>query len=457
MRATPWLVLTLLSGFSSPLPAMDDLHDLVRAYVAAHGAGHGAVPSYARQTGLACSACHYQFLTLTPFGREFKLNGYVLTNRTLITEKDSTNGGSLDLSPTSLVSAMLTASLTHLNDALPDTQNDAVALPQELSVFLAGQISSKVGIFAQLTYAGPDGSFGIDNVDLRYANHTSGDTPVIYGVTLNNSPSVQDLWNTTPVWGFPFIGTDAAPGPTASPILDDAFSQNALGLGAYTMINGLIYGEFSVYRSAIQGQAAPDAESGAIDGVAPYWRLALQKEFGRTYLMLGTYGMHASVFPDVLSGPTNAYTDIGVDAQFETPIGGGELVARGTWLHEDQTLDATFDAGDANSANNDLSTLRFNASYYPNQRFGLTAGYFETTGSTDTGLYPVDPVEGSANGSPKTTGFIGEVDYDPWENVRLGLQYTGYGNFNGGSTDYDGSGRDASDNNTLLLFAWLAF
>ncbi len=84
-------------------------------------------------------------------------------------------------------------------------------------------------------------------------------------------------------------------------------------------------------------------------------------------------------------------------------------------------------------------------------------GKSQTTGSTDTGLYPADPVEGSANGSPKTTGFIGELDYDPWENVRLGLQYTGYGNFNGGSTDYDGSGRDDSDNNTLLLFAWLAF
>ena len=27
------------------------------------------VPSFSRQTGLACSACHYQFPQLTPFGR----------------------------------------------------------------------------------------------------------------------------------------------------------------------------------------------------------------------------------------------------------------------------------------------------------------------------------------------------------------------------------------------------
>jgi len=37
------------------------------------------VPSFTRQTGLACSACHYQFPQLTPFGRLFKLNGYTLT------------------------------------------------------------------------------------------------------------------------------------------------------------------------------------------------------------------------------------------------------------------------------------------------------------------------------------------------------------------------------------------
>ena len=38
-----------------------------------------AVPSYARQTNLACAACHTIFPELTPFGRSFKLNGYTLT------------------------------------------------------------------------------------------------------------------------------------------------------------------------------------------------------------------------------------------------------------------------------------------------------------------------------------------------------------------------------------------
>ena len=36
-----------------------------------------AVPSYARQTGLPCSGCHYTPPELNPAGRKFKLLGYV--------------------------------------------------------------------------------------------------------------------------------------------------------------------------------------------------------------------------------------------------------------------------------------------------------------------------------------------------------------------------------------------
>ena len=35
-----------------------------------------ALPSYARQTGQQCAACHNGFLELTHYGRQFKLNGY---------------------------------------------------------------------------------------------------------------------------------------------------------------------------------------------------------------------------------------------------------------------------------------------------------------------------------------------------------------------------------------------
>ena len=464
MRSTRWLISALLFGFASPLTASDSLDDRVRAYIAAHtadapaSAAHG-VPSYARQTGLACSACHYQFPTLTPFGRKFKLNGYTLTNLTTLTEKDSTNGGRLDLSPFSLLSAMATASLTHTKDEVPDTQNDAAALPQELSGFLAGRISPNIGIFSQFTYAGADGAFGIDNVDIRFAQKTTigAGTEIAYGVTLNNSPAVQDLWNTTPVWGFPFIGSEGAPAGAASAIIDEGLAQNVLGLGSYALVGNLVYGEFTVYRSAFQGAAAPSSETGAIHGVAPYWRLALQKEWEHRYAMIGTFGLHTSLFPDVLSGPRDSYSDVGVDAQVESKAGSGNVVVRGSWIHERQTLAATEPAGGAANLKNTLKEFRVNASYYPRQWLGVSGGWFDTRGTADPGLYPAEPVDGSANGSPKTNGFVGEVDLNPWENTRVGLQYTAYANFNGGKTNYDDAGRNASGNNTLFAFAWLAF
>jgi hypothetical protein len=459
MRAILRLLPVLCTAFATPVSATDNLHDLARAYVAAHTAA-AHLPSYARQTGLACSACHYQFLTLTPFGRKFKLNGYTLSNLAPLIDKDSAaNGGRLGLSPFSMLSAMATAAVTHTNADVPDTQNDAAALPQELSGFLAGRITPKIGLFSQFTYAGADGAFGIDNVDIRFADKTAtgGGTEIAYGVTLNNNPSVQDLWNTTPAWGFPFIGSEGAPGGAAAALIDGGLSQNVLGLGGYAMVGQLVYGELSVYRSAFQGSAAPSSATGAIHGLAPYWRLALQKEWEHQYLMVGTFGLHTSLFPDVLTGPRDTYSDVGADAQFESSVGSGNLVVRGAWIHERQTLDATFTAGESANAKNTLKVLRLNASYYPRQWLGVTGGYFDTRGSTDAGLYAPDPVEGSATGSPKTNGFIGEVDLNPWENTRLGVQYTGYANFNGRKTDYDGSGRDASGNNTLYAFAWLAF
>ena len=40
---------------------------------------------------------------------------------------------------------------------------------------------------------------------------------------------------------------------------------------------------------------------------------------------------------------------------------------------------------------------------------------------------------------------------------KLGLQYTAFLKFNGASTNYDGAGRNASDNNTLYLLLWFSY
>ena len=45
----------------------------------------------------------------------------------------------------------------------------------------------------------------------------------------------------------------------------------------------------------------------------------------------------------------------------------------------------------------------------------------------------------------------------PLANFKIGVQYIVYTQFNGGTKNYDGFGRNAGDNNALMLFAWMIF
>src|SRR5277367_4537964 len=80
-----------------------------------------AVPSFARQTGMTCAACHTVFPELTPFGREFKLNGYVLDNIRQITGIDIDSHQTLALNSIPPISMMVQVSYTHTSAALPDS------------------------------------------------------------------------------------------------------------------------------------------------------------------------------------------------------------------------------------------------------------------------------------------------------------------------------------------------
>jgi hypothetical protein len=421
-----------------------------------------AVPSFSRQTGLACSACHYQFPQLTPFGRLFKLNGYSLTGLKVITETNLQKVAGLELIPIAPLSVMTEASVTHLATRLPGTQNDNAAFPQQLSLFFAAAITPHIGTLTQLTYDGAAGTVGIDNTDIRAASRTHlAARDLVYGVTLHNNPTVQDVWNTTPAWGFPFASSGVTPGSVAATAIDGGFAQQVLGLGAYTLWNNLLYVELTGYRSAPQGAANPPDSTSAntINGVTPYWRAALQHQFGKDYGMIGTYGLATHVYPTGVAGPTNAYTDVGFDAQYEHPLFGGVIIGRATWITERQRLTAfaARPAPIAANLHNTLNTIRINASAHPNARYAVTAGYFSTTGSRDTLLYTPAPVTGSGTGRPNTNGVIEEFDFNPWQNTRLALQGVQFTRFNGAATSYDGSGRRASANNTLYALLWVAF
>ena len=422
-----------------------------------------ALPSYAQQTGQPCQRCHTVAFgpALTPYGMEFKLNAYTW--------------GKQDSIP---VSAMLVSSFTNTQKgqdggAAPHfASNDNLAVDQT-SLFYAGRIYGNAGAFVQVTYDGVGQRIAWDNLDLRYADHVKlGGQSVVYGVTFNNNPTVQDLWNSTPAWSFPYESSPLAPTPVAAPLLEGALAQQVGGLTAYTMIDKTLYLEGGAYRELphrLQSQlgVGPNGES-TVKGFAPYWRATLQHSFGAAYTSLGTFGMASRIRPggDNSQG-TDRYTDLGFDATMQWQFDATNAVnANATLIHENQHLGASVALGGAANATNHLNTERVNVGYVWSQTVSFSGGPFWISGKADPVLYAPDPIGGSASGSPSSRGYLLQLEYvpfgkfdswlRPWANVRFGLQYTGYTSFNGGRRNYDGNGRNAGDNNTLYGFIWFA-
>lgn len=436
-----------------------------------------AVPSFARQTGLDCTTCHTAFPQLTPFGRVFKLTGYTMSS------------GETHLPP---LAVMLQGApgFTHTAKDQPSgdlpsrfNDNDNVSLNQ-ISFFYSGrllgpyadalfgeraaQVLDKIGVFTQGTWDGVEHAWAWDNMEMRAAHSTAvKGKSLVLGGYLNNNPTVQDLWNTTPAWGFPFSGSGLAPGPDAAPLLAGGLSQQVLGFGGYGMLENQLYLETGAYTtlsaSAQKSLGVDPSGEAEIDDLAPYWRVALQKAWGSHTLELGTYGLHAATFPGRIdTAGHDHYTDVGMDLQFQRLSPRHDVTLLSNWIYEKQDLDASRRLGLASNGSNVLWSGSVTVSYLFDKTYGFDIQYFYTAGDSDALLY------GSRTGSPDSDGWVFQLDYLPlnkrggpafWphSNVKLSLQYTLYRRFDGSQKNFDGAGRDASDNDTLYLQAWIAF
>jgi hypothetical protein len=452
-----------------------------------------ALPSFARQTGQPCGACHTDFPGLTPYGRRFKLGGYTAGGGayrpTLFPSSDDSSESDTKKKWVPPISMMAIVGFTNTETPqAPPTapysaNNNTVVSP--VSFFWGGAVTDHIGAFAQLTYnAPPAGGFGNDpfghtwtwdQTDIRYADSTSiGNFAVTYGITANNNPTVQDAWNSTPAWAFPnaYAVSTLGFGFGPTPLIDGAFAAHVGSVGAYAYINDVLYLEASAYHTLDHSTqnalgADPFSAPGTSD-VMPYWRVAFEPHWGNNWLEIGTFGMMAGIHPwaSPPGGPnavttatfsqTDKYTDIGFDTQYQYQGDNYWFTLRGSYIHEYQKLDASFANFVAANPTNELNEARAYASlaYGNDNRVVLTGQYFNSWGSADTALYASSP-----NFSPNSDGWIAEIAYIPfissvapgwpWFNARVGLQYTWYEKFNGTTVG-------ASSNNTLFLYLWLA-
>lgn len=465
-----------------------------------------AVPAFARQTGQNCVACHAggQFPELTAYGRMFKLTGYTLGQRGV---------------PLSAMAVITDTKVRNTSDPNGDPRADFPPKNGSLifntaSIFLAGKATDNIGGFVQMTYNNYDhldanrdwkGKTVSDNMDLRYVDRF-GDNghDLIVGLSANNNPSVQDVWNSAPAWGFDLVPGSNPIGLPAAPLLLGGLAQQVAGVGAYAFWNQTVYAELSTYRTAdkfwsfmSQGLKFDDGSRNRLSGSAPYARLAITRDWGPHNVMVGAMGLAAKLHTDPTDpgSPANRYNDWGLDGQYQYNVDPHTITAQVSYLHErikyDGSVAGQFGAYDANgdianSASNTgsnaqpltnssdtLELFRAKASYVYRATYGTTLSYFKLRGSynslnqagvpgdptgLDSGGSPTLPsVANSVSGKPDTTGWTTEVFWLPTQYARVGLQYTMFSKFLGASRNYDGWGRDAKDNDTLFFYVWGAY
>jgi hypothetical protein len=426
-----------------------------------------AVPSFAAQTGQACQACHVGAFgpQLTAFGREFKLQGYTMRS----------GGWNVPISAMAVASYVQTQKAQAAPPASGFGTNDNSGWDQ-FSIFVAGGLGSNLGAFIQTTYDGIGKAWSWDNLDIRAVKKVEfKGADVLLGASLNNNPTVQDPWNTTPAWGYPYTSSALAPSPAAGPLLAGGLATNTLGVTTYAWINSTYYVELGAYQSmgaqTLRRLGADPYGPGDISGVAPYGRIAMQKPFANGILEVGAFGLQADIHParDRSTGVTDNYTDLGLDTSWlYTTAGGSVLSLNARYTHEDQNLHATCLLGageggpDPACTNNTMQDIRVDASYYWQDKIGGTVAVFDTTANANAVLYPDAPTS-----KPNSSGAMFQVDGTPWGattsplgprfNMRVGAQYFVYQRFNGAARNYDGTGAKAGDNNTLRLFAWVAY
>jgi hypothetical protein len=469
-----------------------------------------ALPAFARQTGQNCVSCHAggQFPELTPYGRLFKLTGYTIGER------------AIPLSVMGVASYARVADTTKSDNPAEDFQKNGKPILATGSAFIAGKVTDNLGAFAQITYDNyasraigedgePTGSFkghsSADNIDIRYADRfIDGNRDLILGMSLNNNPSVSDVWNSAAAW-MQYV---PVPSPTSHQFIDGAApfpgfgsGGNIAGLNLYAFWNRTVYAEVGTYRTAdgplsFMSAGIADADRTHLDGGNnPYWRFALSHEWGPHNLMIGTSGMIAHVYDagsdTTDSGNLGRVRNTGIDAQYQYILDPHTITVQAAYMRQKvdyspNTLAAAespyFQADgvtpvDPARPSDTLNVFRAKVSYIYQAKYGGSLAFFNSTGTSNTlnqtsgydtngQITAADPlgtgitstrVNGNLTGNPATRGWTLEAFWTPVQYMRIGAQYTAYSKYNGASDNYDGFGRNARDNNSLFLYLWAAY
>lgn len=151
-----------------------------------------AVPAFARQTEMACAACHYQhFPTLNAFGRAFKQGGYTMTGGQSMVEGDA-----LSL-PVALNASLITKLRYQKTNGSSDTGTDKGELqfPDEAALLIGGRAGEHIGFLLEAALADAE-SFNSYKVHFNYPVGDTNYGAVVFLTDAGGAPYGFELFNT---------------------------------------------------------------------------------------------------------------------------------------------------------------------------------------------------------------------------------------------------------------------
>jgi hypothetical protein len=254
-----------------------------------------AVPAFARQTGMACAACHFQsYPAINAFGRAFKSAGY-----TLIGAQEKIEGDDLSL-PVVLNASLVTKfryQKTNGDDKRVATNTGELQFPDEAALLIGGRAGEHVGFVLELaTFGEADtGSGDVAGTADLGTGEVTGDAdtgsgefslfgsfkmPITYkvgGADLSFIPFTTDAGGAG--YGFELLNTGAQRFQRVGEDRNALMAQQYLGLGAgeaegfaFVAANEMGFVNVSLW--------APIHGSFAMKSLAPYFRAALTPSIG---------------------------------------------------------------------------------------------------------------------------------------------------------------------------------
>lgn len=155
-----------------------------------------AVPAFARQTGMACTACHFQhYPALNAFGMAFKMNGY-----TLIGAQGKVEGEGLSIPDTLNASLVTKIRYQKTNgDSDEGTNKGELQFPDEGALLIGGRAGEHIGFLLEMQL--PEGD------ESAFASFKM---PIVYdvgGTALSVIPFTTDAGGAA--YGFELLNTGA--------------------------------------------------------------------------------------------------------------------------------------------------------------------------------------------------------------------------------------------------------